>query len=200
MKRLGNIYSTSLVCLPYASKSVLITTYLFLHDEKYLPGHCEVTVYTGFQKLKLCQRDTRWPCLGADALRTAMNPVQELLTRVMTMLPWFSAQIWVPEDCWVKYSTNNTSLLLNYLKEPASKGWGYGWVIKHILSMYEALGLIPSPWTLRWGVGEITVWFRDKEQIPGGLAGVFCHSVPKNLFIRFTSFNQFRKQCSICKQ
>lgn len=36
--------STSLVCPPYASKSVLITTNLFLHDEKYLPGHCEVTV------------------------------------------------------------------------------------------------------------------------------------------------------------
>lgn len=156
--------------------------------------------YTGFLEIWVCQRDSWRPCLSADAPRMAMDPVQELLMWVMAMLPWFSARAWVPEGCWVKYSTNNTSLFLNYLKEPASKGWGYGSVVKHIFSMYEVLGLIPSPWTLGQGVGEITVWLRDKGQTPGGLAGLFCHSVPKNLFLRFTSFNQFGKKCGICKQ
>lgn len=83
--------------------------------------------------------DSRWPHLCADAPRIAMDPIQELLTWVTAMLSWFSAQTWVPEDCWVKYSTSNTSLLLNYLKEPAWKGWGYGSVVKIMFSMYEAL-------------------------------------------------------------
>lgn len=129
--------------------------------------------YTGFLETWVCQRDSWRPCLRANAPRMAMDPVQELLKWVMAMLPWFSAQAWVPEGCWVKYSTNNTSLLLNYLKEPASKGWGYGSVVRHIFSMYEVLKLIPSPWTLGRGWGRLLCDLETKNRLQEGLLVCF---------------------------